>query len=94
MRDSLLGDLKNIIQQVLNLYVVADSGSGIEKFVSGIRDKHPGSATLYCTVGTTPQWREACFNMYIVQALRKRIIMFFSSGQGCYEAYISTREKA
>ncbi len=24
----------------------ADSGSGMEKFGSGIRDKHPGSATL------------------------------------------------
>jgi hypothetical protein len=31
------------------IFLTQDAGSGIEKFSSGIRDKHPGSATLQST---------------------------------------------
>jgi hypothetical protein len=38
-------------------YAVFDPGSGMEKFVSGIRDKHPGSAInipdpQHCYIGS------------------------------------------
>ncbi len=36
------------------IYLTLDPESGMEKFGSGIRDKHPGSATLFGTSDTVP----------------------------------------
>ncbi len=33
------------------IFLTLDLGSGMDKFGTGIRDKHPGSATLRKTIG-------------------------------------------
>jgi hypothetical protein len=56
--------------RIRNLF---DPGSGIEKFEPGIRDKHPGSATL----GTVKPKINLILKRYIVSSCLLKVVIFF-----------------
>jgi hypothetical protein len=51
---------------------LVNSGSGMEKIGSGIRDKHPGSATL---------WLQISIVCFFLQSLEPRLLAEFLLGK-------------